>query len=68
MQMLHEKSISDLVSQHQTTISELKQNLQVKEELWKASQVTQNNMVKQIEELQRQEQQAKVFFFFYAYG
>ncbi|XP_056391212.1 protein lava lamp isoform X2 [Hyla sarda] len=59
MQSLHEKSILDLVSQHETKINELSQNLHVKEEMWKAAQVMQNNMVKQIEELQQQTEQAK---------
>ncbi|XP_077149263.1 CAP-Gly domain-containing linker protein 1 isoform X2 [Ranitomeya variabilis] len=52
-QALKEKCISDLVSQHQSTISELKQNLQVKEEMWKVAQV------KQTEELQQQVEKAK---------
>ncbi|CAJ0931680.1 unnamed protein product [Ranitomeya imitator] len=56
LQALKEKCISDLVSQHQSTINELKQNLQVKEEMWKVAQV------KQTEELQQQVEKAKVFF------
>ncbi|XP_069611723.1 CAP-Gly domain-containing linker protein 1 isoform X7 [Ranitomeya imitator] len=53
LQALKEKCISDLVSQHQSTINELKQNLQVKEEMWKVAQV------KQTEELQQQVEKAK---------
>ncbi|KAM3937062.1 uncharacterized protein RB166_003442 isoform 2-T2 [Leptodactylus fuscus] len=59
MKALHEKSTSDLVSQHKSIINELKQNLQDKEEMYKSAQVTQNNMVKQMEELQQQAEQAK---------
>lgn len=61
MQALHEKSIAALVSQHQTAINEMNQNLQMKEELWKAAQTAQSEMVKQMEELQRQAEEAKVF-------
>ncbi|XP_075033980.1 CAP-Gly domain-containing linker protein 1 isoform X1 [Mixophyes fleayi] len=60
MQILHEKSIADLVSKHQTAISELKQDLQTKEDVWKAAQTTHDIMVKQMEELQQQAEQAKV--------
>ncbi|KAM4050273.1 uncharacterized protein ACNLHF_015065 isoform 2-T2 [Anomaloglossus baeobatrachus] len=53
IQALKEKFISDLVSQHETAINELKQNLQAKEEMWKAAQV------RQMEELQQQTEKAK---------
>ncbi|XP_063820523.1 CAP-Gly domain-containing linker protein 1 isoform X3 [Pseudophryne corroboree] len=59
MQALHEKSIADLVCQHEAAISELKQNLQAKEDLWKTAQTTHNSMVKQMEELQQQAEHAK---------
>ncbi|XP_053328511.1 CAP-Gly domain-containing linker protein 1 isoform X9 [Spea bombifrons] len=60
LQNMHEKSVADLVSQHQTLITELKDNLQAKEELWQAAQVGQTDMVKQMEELKQQAEQAKV--------